>query len=145
MCCRTFMPTDSFYCTGRVRGCPLSPDCAGRLRIAQTPCELSWSKFLSLQLFFEMGLGYKFLSHTCQPEHTLVTVRSVRARCRNLTRIGVLTVTANAIPEMKWWTTPWSETPFGITGPLWGEPPITSRFPFQRPSSLKLWHFFVDR
>ena len=32
------MPTDSFYCAGRVRGCQQSPDCAGRLRITQTPC-----------------------------------------------------------------------------------------------------------
>ena len=32
------MPTDSFYCAGRVHGCRQTPDCAGRLRIAQTPC-----------------------------------------------------------------------------------------------------------
>ena len=37
VCRRPFMPTDSFYCAGRVRGCQQSPDCAGRLRIAQTP------------------------------------------------------------------------------------------------------------
>ena len=35
-CRRPFMPTDSFYCAGRVRGCRQSPDCAGRPRIAQT-------------------------------------------------------------------------------------------------------------
>ena len=32
------MPTNSFYCASRVRGCRQSPDCAGRLRITQTPC-----------------------------------------------------------------------------------------------------------
>ena len=32
------MPTDSLYCAGRVSGCQQSPDCAGILRIAQTPC-----------------------------------------------------------------------------------------------------------
>ena len=32
VCRRPFMPTDSFYCAGRVRGCQQSPDCAGRLR-----------------------------------------------------------------------------------------------------------------
>ena len=36
------MPTDSFYCAGRVRGCRQSPDCAGRLRIAQTPWECTY-------------------------------------------------------------------------------------------------------
>ena len=29
--------TDSFYCAGRVRRCPQSTGCAGRLQIAQTP------------------------------------------------------------------------------------------------------------
>ena len=43
------MPTDSFYCAGRVRGCQQSPDCAGRLRIAQTPCCL-WSAERSRRL-----------------------------------------------------------------------------------------------
>ena len=37
------VPTDSFYCAGRVRWCRQSPDCAGRLRIAQTPWESNLS------------------------------------------------------------------------------------------------------
>ena len=37
VCRRPFMPADSFYCAGRVRGCRRSPECAGRLRIVQTP------------------------------------------------------------------------------------------------------------
>ena len=41
VCRRPFMPTDSFYCAGRVRGCRQSPECAGRLRIAQTPWSYS--------------------------------------------------------------------------------------------------------
>ena len=50
------MPTDSFYCAGRVRGCQQSPDCAGRLRIAQTPCACSrlewWERLLKPSIFF---------------------------------------------------------------------------------------------
>ena len=40
-CGATFVPTDSFYCAGRVSGCRQSPNRTGRLRIAQIPWKLA--------------------------------------------------------------------------------------------------------
>ena len=54
------MLTDSFYCAGRVRGCQQSPDCAGRLRIAQTP----WVQLLAGIISLRRVLLLCFLLHS---------------------------------------------------------------------------------
>ena len=37
---------------------------------------------------------------------------------------------------------PWMNT-FHIDGPLWGNPPVTGRFPSQRLSDGEVWHFLI--